>query len=76
MQSKVDSYQDDGTTRGSKEETKNEVSLSPSRRLPNLGDEIHPKGGIMVTPQNLPLLKIELKWFLFVNFCAHENIGK
>ena len=44
MQSKVDPYQDNGTTRGSKEEFKGGVSLSPSRRLPNLGDEIHLKG--------------------------------
>ena len=58
---KWDPYQDDGTARGSKEETKNEVSLSPSRRLPNLEDEIHLKGGRIITPQNLPLLKIELK---------------
>ena len=44
------SYQDDGTTRWSKEESKDEVSLSPSRHLPNLGDEIHLKGGRIVTP--------------------------
>ena len=50
MQSKVDPYQDDGTTRGSKEESKDGVSLSPSRRLPNLGDKIHFKGGRIVTP--------------------------
>ena len=43
MQVKCNPYQDDGTTRGSKEETKNEVSLSPSRRLPNLEDKIHLK---------------------------------
>ena len=34
----------DETTRGSKEESKDGVFLSPSRCLPNLGDEIHPKG--------------------------------
>ena len=34
----------DGTTRESKEESKDGVSLSPSRRLPNLEDEIHLKG--------------------------------
>ena len=50
MQSKVDLYQDNGTTRGSKEESKNGVSLSPSRRLSNLGDEIHLKGGRILTP--------------------------
>ena len=50
MQSKVDPCQDDVTTRGSKEESKDRVSLSPSRRLPNLGDEIHLKGGRIVTP--------------------------
>ena len=43
-------YQEDGTTRGSKEESKDEVSLSPSWRLLNLGDEIHLKGGRIVTP--------------------------
>ena len=41
---KWDPYQDDGTARGSEKESKDEVSLSPSRRLPNLGDEIHLKG--------------------------------
>ena len=44
MQIKWDPYQGDGTTWGSKEESKDEVSLSPSRCLPNLGDEIHLKG--------------------------------
>ena len=34
----------------SREESKDEVSLSPSRRLPNLGDEIHLKGGRIITP--------------------------
>ena len=63
---------DDGTTCGSKEEFKDRVSLSPSRRLPNLGDEIHLKGGRIVTPQNLPLLKIGLKWFIS-EFCAHKT---
>ena len=58
---KWDHYQDDGTTRGSKEEFKDKVSLSLSLCLPNLGDEIHLKGGRIITPQNLPLLKIELK---------------
>ena len=33
MQSKVDSYQDDGTTRWSKEESRDEVPLSPSHHL-------------------------------------------
>ena len=37
-------YQDDGTTRGSKEESKDGVSLSPSRCFLNLEDEIHLKG--------------------------------
>ena len=45
MQSKVDLYQDDGTTRESKEESKDGVFPSHSRRLPNLEDEIHLKGG-------------------------------
>ena len=44
MQSKVDPYQDDGTTRGSKEESKDEISLSLSPHLSNLEDEIHLKG--------------------------------
>ena len=44
MQSKVDPYQDDGTTRWSKEESRYEVSLSPSWRRSNLEDEIHLKG--------------------------------
>jgi len=47
-------------TRGSKE-FKDRVSLSLSRHLLNLEDEIHLKGGRIVTPQNLPLLKIGLK---------------
>ena len=58
---KWDHYQDDGTMSGSKEGFNDRVFLSPSRRLLNLGDEIHLKGGRIVTPQNLPLLKIELK---------------
>ena len=44
MQSKVDLYQDDGTARRSKEESKDEVFPSFSRRLPNLDNEIHLKG--------------------------------
>ena len=47
---KWDPYQDDRTTRGSKEESKDGVFLSPSRHLPNLEDEIHLKGGRIVTP--------------------------
>ena len=47
---KWDHYQDDGTTRGSKEESKDEVSLSLSQCLPNLRDEIHLKGGRIVIP--------------------------
>ena len=50
MQSKCNPYQDDGTVRGSKEEFKDRVSLSFSRRLPNLGDEIHLKRRRIVTP--------------------------
>ena len=46
----MDLNQDDRTARGSKEESKDEVSLSPSRRCPNLEDEIHLKGGRIVTP--------------------------
>ena len=57
MQSKVDLYQDDRTARESKEESKDEVFPSLSRRLPNLEDKIHLKGGRIVTPQNLHLLK-------------------
>ena len=34
----------------SKEESEAGVSLSPSRRLSNLRDEIHLKGGRIVTP--------------------------
>ena len=49
MQSKVDLYQDDGTARESKEESKDGVYLSPSRRHANLKDEIHLKGGRIVT---------------------------
>ena len=48
MQSKLDLYQDDGT--GSKEESKDGVFPSLSRRLQNLEDEIHLKGGRIVTP--------------------------
>ena len=51
MQVKWDPYQDDGTTRESKEEFKDRVFLSPSRCLPNFGDEIHLKGGRIVTPK-------------------------
>ena len=58
---KWDPYQDNGTAQGSKEEFKGRVFQSPSRRRPNLEDEIHLKGGRIVTPQHLPLLKIELK---------------
>ena len=47
---KWDPYQDDGTARGSKKESKDGVSQSPSRRLPNLEHEIHLKGGRIVTP--------------------------
>ena len=50
MQSKVDFYQDNGTARESKEESNDEVFPSLSRRLPNLEDEIHLKGGRIVTP--------------------------
>ena len=44
MQSKVDLYQDDGTARGRKEESKDGVFPSLSRRLSNLEDDIHLKG--------------------------------
>ena len=50
MQRKVDLYQDDGTARESKEESKDGVFPSLSRRLLNLEDEIHLKGGRIVTP--------------------------
>ena len=70
---KWDHYQDDRTTRGSEEESKDEVSQSLSRRLPNLGDEIHLKGGRIVTPQNLSLLKIELKWFICEILCTWKH---
>ena len=50
MQSKVDLYQDNGTAQESKEESKDGVFLSFSRRLPNLEDEIQLKGGRIVTP--------------------------
>ena len=50
MQSKVDLYQDEGTARESEEESKDGVFPSLSRRLPNLEDEIHLKGGRIVTP--------------------------
>ena len=42
--------QDDGTTRESEEESKDGVFPYLSRRLPNLEDEIHLKGGRIVTP--------------------------
>ena len=48
--SKVDLYQDDGTAQGSKEESKDRVFPYLSRCLPNLEDEIHLKGGRIVTP--------------------------
>ena len=48
--SKVDLYQDGGTARESKEESKDRVFPSLSRRLSNLEDEIHFKGGRIVTP--------------------------
>ena len=50
MRSKVDLYQDNGTARVSKEEYKDRVFPSLSRRLPNLEDEIHFKRGRIVTP--------------------------
>ena len=50
MQSKVNLYQDDGTAWGSKEEPKDGVFPSLSQRLLNLEDEIHLKGGRIVTP--------------------------
>ena len=49
--------QDDGTAQESKEESKDGVFPSLSRRLLNLGDEIHLKGGRIVTPKNLLFLK-------------------
>ena len=61
MQSKVDLYQDDGTTWESKEESKDGIFLSLSRRLPNLGDEIHLKGGRIVTPQNFATFENRVK---------------
>ena len=42
-------YQD-GVAQESEEESKDGVFLSLSRRLPNLEDEIHLKGGRIVTP--------------------------
>ena len=42
--------QDDGTARESKEESKDGVFPSLSRRILNLEDEIHLKGGRIVTP--------------------------
>ena len=71
MQSKVDPYQDDGTTWRSKEESKDGVFPSLSQRLPNLEDEIHLKGGRIVTPKKIASFEIELKWFIY-EFCAHE----
>ena len=50
MQNKVDLYQDEGTARGSKEESKDGVFPSLSLCLPNLEDEIQLKGGRIVTP--------------------------
>ena len=50
MQSKVNLYKDDGTTRVSKEKSKDGVFPSLSRRLLNLEDEIHLKGHRIATP--------------------------
>ena len=47
MQNKMDLYQDNGTAQ---EESKDGVFPSLSRCLPNLKDEIHLKGGRIVTP--------------------------
>ena len=44
-----------------KKNPKVDVFLSLSRYLPNLEIEIHREAGRIVTPQNLPLLKIGLK---------------
>jgi len=46
----VELKQEDGITRGSKEESKDGVSVSLSRRSLNLRDEIYLKGGRTVTP--------------------------
>ena len=62
----MDLYQDDGTARGSKEESKDGVFLSLSRRLPNLEDEIHPKGGRFVTPKILLQLAIKFLPYLYI----------
>jgi len=53
-------YQD-GVAQGSEEDPKLKYPSLLCSSSPNLGDEIHLKGGRIVTPQNLPLLKIELK---------------
>ena len=50
MQGKVDLNQDDGTARESKDESTDGVFPYFSRCLPNLEDEIHHKGGRIVTP--------------------------
>ena len=50
MQSKVDLYQDNGIAQESKEESTDGVFPYLSQRLPNLEDEIHLKGGRIVTP--------------------------
>ena len=64
----------DGITQGCKGESKDGVSLSPSRRLLNLEDEIHLKGGRIVTPEKLHSFKI-VKFDLFVQLCEHSNVG-
>ena len=52
MQSKVVFVfiEKDGITRGTREEFKDRVSLSPSQHVSNLWDEIHHKGGRIETP--------------------------
>ena len=49
------------TVRKVKKDSKAKYPYLFDYHLPNLGDEIHLKGGRIVTPQNLPLLEIELK---------------
>ena len=40
----------------------------------NLEDEIHLKGGRIITPKNLHSFKI-VKFDLFVQLCEHSNVG-
>jgi len=50
-------YQDEGTTQGREEDSMAEYPHLFDHHLLNLEDEIHLKGGRIVTPENLLFLK-------------------